>query len=83
MGLAGDMLPMGSSGGLDAVAAVLVDQAFAGHAPPLQVQAIPDAEESTERPGQGADPLQPRRPTGPGEAMPVDAPPVPKLRPLE
>ncbi len=65
---------------LEALAASLVESAYAPTA-----QSTPEREDENVEPGHLADPLEPRkghRP-GPNEPLPLDAPPVPKLRPLE
>ena len=71
------------AGGLDAFASALVAGAFAGES--LKAQSTPERDDENVEPGHLADPLDPRkghRP-GPNEPLPVDVPPVPKLRPLE
>lgn len=77
-----------SGGGLDGVATALVDFAFASDVDtrrrgPLAAHGTPQPSDEPQSPDHAADPLQPRRSPGPGEALPVDAPPVPKLQPLE
>ncbi|WP_257388993.1 hypothetical protein [Tahibacter caeni] len=65
---------------LEALAASLVDSAYAP-----QAQSTPERDDENVEPGHLADPLEPRkghRPK-PTEPLPVEAPPVPKLRPLE
>ena len=65
---------------LEALAASLVESVYAP-----QAQSTPDRDDENVEPGHLADPLEPRkghRPK-PNEPLPLDAPPVPKLRPLE
>jgi len=65
---------------LETMAASLVDSVYAP-----QAQSTPDRDDENVEPGHLADPLEPRkghRPR-PNEPLPLDAPPVPKLRPLE
>lgn len=65
---------------LDALAASLVESAYAP-----QAQSTPERDDENVEPGHLADPLEPRkghRPS-PNEPLPLDAPPVPRLRPLE
>jgi hypothetical protein len=86
-----------ASGGIDALATALVNDAYAGscasyetasesNAPARAHSTTPDREDESVEPGHSADPLNPRkghhRPK-PTDPMPVEAPPVPKLRPLE
>lgn len=89
----GESIDGGSIGGdLDAYASALVAGAYAGGVmetasarPPVQAQSTPERDAGSVEPGLPADPLDPRkghRPK-PTEPLPVDAPPVPKLRPLE
>ncbi|HSX61028.1 MAG TPA: hypothetical protein VLF18_12565 [Tahibacter sp.] len=69
--------------GLDTFASALVADAYAVREP--QAQSTPERDDENVEPGHLADPLEPRkghRPK-PNEPLPVDAPPVPKLRPLE
>lgn len=64
----------------EALAASLVESVCAP-----QAQSTPDRDDENVEPGHLADPLEPRkghRPK-PNEPLPLDAPPVPKLRPLE
>jgi hypothetical protein len=72
--------------GLDGIAEALVSQAFADTeaAPRWRLHSVPepgdrDNPDSDSR----ADPRDPRPPHKPGDTQPLDAPPVPKLRPLE
>lgn len=84
-----------ASGSIEALATVLVNDAYAGSCSsneatiesnaPVKAHSIPDSDEENVEPGHSTDPLEPRRghrpkPTDP---LPVEAPPVPKLRPLE
>lgn len=65
---------------LDALAASLVESAYAPRA-----QSTPERDDENVEPGHLTDPLEPRkghRPK-PTEPLPLEAPPVPKLRPLE
>lgn len=89
----GESVDGGSTGGdLDAYASALVAGAYAGGVvetasarAPVQAQATPERDAESVEPGHPGDPLDPRkghRPK-PTEPLPVDAPPVPKLRPLE
>ncbi|WP_386065612.1 hypothetical protein ACFJIW_13800 [Tahibacter sp. UC22_41] len=65
---------------LETMAASLVESVYAP-----QAQSTPDRDDENVEPGHLTDPLEPRkghRPR-PNEPLPLDAPPVPKLRPLE
>lgn len=52
---------------------------------PLRAHSTPDREDENVDPGHMNDPLEPRKGHRPNatEPLPVDLPPVPKLRPLE
>jgi hypothetical protein len=77
---------------LDAIASTLVADAYAVSGAndavmttPLHAQSTPERDDEHVEPGHLADPLDPRRGhrPKPNEPLPVEAPPVPKLRPLE
>ncbi|WP_313920500.1 hypothetical protein [Tahibacter sp.] len=84
-----------ANGRIDAVAKALVKDAYAGSRSgtgttsesnaPLRAHSTPDREDENVDPGHMNDPLEPRKGHRPkaNEPLPVDAPPVPKLRPLE
>lgn len=95
---AGDALMMDAylaSGSIDALATALVNDAYAGTSTgnettgesdaPVRAHSTPDRDDENVEPGHLTDPLEPRkghRPK-PTDPLPVEAPPVPKLRPLE
>ncbi len=95
---AGDALMMDAylaSGSIDALARALVNDAYAGSFlsndiksesnAPVRAHSTPDPDDENVAPGHLTDPLEPRtghRPNA-NEPLPIDAPPVPKLRPLE
>lgn len=83
---------------IDAVAAALVNDAYAGSSTsnevvevknesnaPVRAHSTPDRDDENVEPGHLTDPLDPRKTHRPNanEQLPIDAPPVPKLRPLE
>lgn len=82
----------GIDGSLDAIASALVADAYRGAvgdgvgavASP-RAQSTPERDDENLEPGHLADPLDPRKGhhPRPSEPLPVDQPPVPKLRPLE
>lgn len=84
-----------ASGSIDAVAKALVKDAYAGSCSenetrsdsnaPVRAHSTPDREDENVEPGHLNDPLEPRKGHRPNanEPLPVDSPPVPKLRPLE
>lgn len=77
---AGSGLPYQPDAQLQALAASLVEAVYAP-----RVQSTPERDDENVEPGHLADPLEPRkghRPR-PNEPLPLDAPPVPKLWPLE
>jgi hypothetical protein len=87
----GDFATRGVGDGLDAIASALVADAYVASgrdesgATTSRAQSTPDREDENVEPGHLVDPLDPRkghRPK-PNEPLPVEAPPVPKLRPLE
>jgi len=82
----------GIDGGLDAIASALVADAYravlpddVGAAIDTRAQSTPEREDENVEPGHLVDPLDPRKGHRPNanEPLPVEAPPVPKLRPLE
>jgi hypothetical protein len=95
---AGEALMMDAflaSGSIDALATALVNDAYAGNSEgdetvsesnaPVRARSTPDRDDENVEPGHLTDPLEPRkghRPK-PTDPLPVEAPPVPKLRPLE
>lgn len=95
---AGDALMMDAylaSGSIDALATALVNDAYAGSSSsneiasesnaPVRAHSTPDRDDENVEPGHLTDPLDPRKGHRPNanEPLPVDSPPVPKLRPLE
>lgn len=84
-----------ASGSIDALATALVNDAYAGSSTvnetasvsnaPVRAHSTTDRDDENADPGHSSDPLEPRkghRPK-PTDPLPVEAPPVPKLRPLE
>lgn len=87
-----DCAQRSDGGGLDAYASALVADAYAvgtddaGRSRiPSRAHSTPERDDDNAEPGHLADPLDPRRGDRPkpGEPLPVDVPPIPKLRPLE
>ncbi len=84
-----------ANGSIDAVATALVDDAYAGSSTgieatressaPVRAHSTPDRDGENIEPGHLTDPLDPHKTHRPNanEPLPIDTPPVPKLRPLE
>jgi hypothetical protein len=93
----GDFMAGGIRDSLDAIASALVADAYGtsasdeigvdpiGAAASPRAQSTPEREDENVEPGHLADPLDPRKGhrSKPSEPLPVEVPPVPKLRPLE